>query len=145
MRKVLLVLTLLASVVAVASVAGGRWVLDQVLPAGVHAEPAPSPSAATASSHRVKLIAHVEPDDQPDGIIYHVTPTRAGRLAMGADLDAAWEQAVALGVPRRSSLRYQFLCHPLSLIARAKTTWDLEAWRPNVGQWRTMLAGCDPV
>jgi hypothetical protein len=75
---------------------------------------------------------------------YHVRPTRAGRAAVGDELDVAWRQAVALGVADSANLENQFYCHPLSIIARAKPSWDLEAWRPSIGLRRTMLAGCNP-
>ena len=75
---------------------------------------------------------------------YHVRPSRAGRAAVGDELDIAWRQAVDLGVADRANLEHQFRCHPLSIIARAKSSWDLETWRPNVGLSRTMLAGCNP-
>ncbi|MCH9816421.1 MAG: DUF2599 domain-containing protein, partial [Actinomycetia bacterium] len=75
---------------------------------------------------------------------YHVRPSKSGRAAVGDELDTAWRQAVAMGVADRANLEDQFRCHPLSVIARAKSSWDLETWRPNVGLSRTMLAGCNP-
>ena len=91
------------------------------------------------------FIASVVVDEAPDGTtVYHVRPTRAGRLADRSALDIAWTQAMAKGVPDRANLRQQFLCHPLSVIARAKPTWDLESWRPTVGGVRTILAACNP-
>lgn len=90
------------------------------------------------------FIAWVHPESVAEGTVFHVRPTRAGRLADRAELDLAWEQAVDQGVPNRATLRHQFLCHPLSVVARAKPTWDLESWRPDVGGLRTMLLACNP-
>ena len=93
----------------------------------------------------VKYIASVRTVDDSRGEIYRVRPARAGRTAGIEELRIAWRQAVRRGVPDRSGLRDQFLCHPLSIIARGKPTWDLESWRPSVGLSRTMLSGCNPA
>lgn len=89
-------------------------------------------------------IASVVTEQVGEGAVYRVRPTRAGRLADRAELSVAWRQAVRQGVPDRPGLRQQFLCHPLSVIARVKPTWDLETWRPTVGALRTMVAACNP-
>lgn len=131
---------LVCGLIAGAAIGGAAWVNAQ----------RPDPAAITQTGSKAKqdeppkYIATVTPEGVPEGTVYHVRPTRAGRLALGGDLDVAFEQAVKLGLPRQESLRHQFMCHPLSVIARAKSTWDLESWRPEVGQLRTMLAGCDP-
>ncbi|MDP4013793.1 MAG: DUF2599 domain-containing protein [Candidatus Nanopelagicales bacterium] len=90
------------------------------------------------------MIRSVTVTSTSEGVRYIVTPTRAGRLATSDSLGSAWQQAVAKGVPERPGLRQQFMCHPLSIVARAKPTWDLEDWRPTVGLTKTMLAGCNP-
>lgn len=130
MRKLLLL-----ALVLVAVVMGGRAVLDSMSEPGAAAESQRKPR---------QFVLLVTPEATPEGTVYHVRPTRAGRLAGRPQLDTAWRQAVSRGVPDRANLRQQFLCHPLSLVARAKPTWDLEAWRPAVGGVRTMLAACNP-
>ncbi len=134
MRKVLILL-LFAGIVATV----GRTLL-------VSTPPTEAASGRTAPhrADRTPYILTVSPAAVPEGTVYHVRPTRAGRLADRSELDTAWQQAVARGVPDRANLRQQFLCHPLSLVARAKPTWDLETWRPAVGGLRTMLAACNP-
>ncbi|MFN8124956.1 MAG: DUF2599 domain-containing protein [Candidatus Nanopelagicales bacterium] len=97
----------------------------------------------SAAPHRT-YIADVTAEQVPEGSVYHVRPTRSGRLADRDELSVAWRQAVHRGVPDQAGLRQQFLCHPLSVIARAKPTWDLETWRPTVGALRTMMAACNP-
>lgn len=92
----------------------------------------------------VRYIAAVQPVWDGRGTVFRVRPTRAGRTAGLEELRVAWRQVVRRGVPDRSGLRDQFLCHPLSIIARGKPTWDLETWRPSVGLSRTMLNGCNP-
>lgn len=93
----------------------------------------------------VEYIASVQKVWDGPGEVYRVRPTKAGRAAGLEELRIAWRQAVRRGVPDRAGLRDQFLCHPLSIIARGKPTWDLETWRPNVGLSRTMLSGCNPT
>lgn len=99
---------------------------------------------AKAGGSTPTYIRSVTPQQVAEGTVYAVRPTRAGRLADRGALDVAWTQAVARGVPNRDGLRQQFLCHPLSVVARAKPTWDLETWRPTVGGVRTMLQACNP-
>lgn len=89
-------------------------------------------------------ISSVTVTDTSFGPVYQVRPTRAGRIAGNPELRIAWRQAVAAGVPDRRGLHRQFLCHPMSIVARAKPTWDLESWRPTVGMVDTMLAACNP-
>ncbi len=135
--KKLLFLILVVGVVAL--VGRGFLVSDTPAPGGADADD----RAQTQRSTRA-FIASVTPEVVPEGTVYHVRPTRAGRLADRAELDLAWTQAVSRGVPDRTGLRQQFLCHPLSVVARAKPTWDLESWRPVVGGMRTMLQACNP-
>jgi hypothetical protein len=95
---------------------------------------------------RENYIANVQVLRVSAGTVYRVRPTRAGRLATPQALRTqAWRQAVRQGVPDRNGLQHQFLCHPYSIIARTKPTWDLESWRPTVGLTRTMLAACNPT
>ncbi len=135
--KKLLFLILLVGVVAL--VGRGFLVSDTPAPRGADADDRAKTQRSTPA-----FIASVTPEVVPEGTVYHVRPTRAGRLADRAELDLAWTQAVSRGVPDRAGLRQQFLCHPLSVVARAKPTWDLESWRPVVGGMRTMLQACNP-
>lgn len=97
-----------------------------------------------SSTDARRLIASVKVSTEKGVPRYHVRPTRAGRTAFGDDLDEAWRQTVAKGAPDQRGLKNQFLCHPMSIIARGKSTWDLESWRPAVGLRSTILAGCNP-
>ncbi len=103
-----------------------------------------SGDGARRGGEQPSYIAAVTRSWEADGEVYRVRPTRRGRLATPEELSVAWRQTVRKGVPDRTGLRQQFLCHPLSIIARGKPTWDLETWRPTVGLTRTVLAGCNP-
>ncbi len=103
-----------------------------------------SPSNGRKETRRTNYIASVSEVWENSGFVYRVRPTQAGRLADWSGIQQAWKQAVRKGVPNRPHLRQQFLCHPLSIVARGKSSWDLEAWRPEVGLQQTMLAACNP-
>lgn len=100
--------------------------------------------SASSSAPEPKYIASVSTSVENGSTRYHVRPTRAGRAALGEQIDVAWDQVVARGVPDRAGLRQQFMCHPLSFVARGKRTWDLETWRPTVGLKRTLTELCNP-
>ena len=91
-----------------------------------------------------RYVAKVSVVRETSGLTYRVTPTRDGRLVPEAALNEMWQQVTRRGVPDQANLRQQFRCHPLSMLARLKTSWDLESWRPAVGLANTMLAGCNP-
>ena len=140
-------LVFLVLVVAAVALLSRTYLVTDNQPGGRAQQPGkantePEPSAGRQDTRT--FIASVAVEHVPEGTVYHVRPTRAGRLADRSALDIAWTQATAKGVPSRANLRQQFLCHPLSVIARAKPTWDLESWRPAVGGVRTMLAACNP-
>ena len=103
-----------------------------------------SSSNGRKETERTSYIASVSEVWENSGLVYRVRPTQAGRLADWSGIQQAWKQAVRNGVPNRPHLRQQFLCHPLSIVARGKSSWDLEAWRPEVGLQQTMLAACNP-
>lgn len=141
--KKLLFLILVVGVVAVI----GRTMVNTTAPDADGKRGSGSTTSSSRSQNDVAdrdFISSVVADAEAEGTVYHVRPTRAGRLADRGELDIAWTQAVARGVPDQAGLRQQFLCHPLSVVARAKPTWDLESWRPAVGGIQTMLAACNP-
>ena len=104
----------------------------------------PDNDRSTSPEQRRRYVAKVSVVREGSGLTYRVTPTRQGRLVPETAMKAMWRQAVRLGVPNQPNLRQQFRCHPLSMIARFKPSWDLELWRPRVGLRNTMLAGCNP-
>ncbi|WP_375544643.1 MULTISPECIES: DUF2599 domain-containing protein [Brevibacterium] len=77
---------------------------------------------------------------------YIITPTVAGRAAPSAvHASTGWNEAVRKGVKKPTAgLKQQYVCHPMSKIARVKSTWNIEAWRPTVGLARTVAALCNP-
>lgn len=111
---------------------------------GTDSEQEGSDGSAAAPTRERKYIVSVTTSIENGATRYHVRPTRAGRAALGDQLDTAWDQAVGRGVPDLAGLRQQFMCHPLSFVARGKRSWDLESWRPTVGLKRTMLELCNP-
>lgn len=90
------------------------------------------------------FVARVQTTPDATGITYRVVPTRRGRSVSESELKIMWQEVVARGVPDQRNLQQQFRCHPLSIIARLKPSWNLESWRPQVGLRNTMLAGCNP-
>lgn len=142
---------LAAVAVVIALVIGARHLLDltvdiqagQATAAPWHNTPGPTPQSD--GSGTPEFIRSVTVSPMSEGTRYNVAPTRAGRLATGDALTFAGRQAVAKGVPDRPGLEQQFMCHPLSIVARAKPTWDLEDWRPTVGLTRTMMMACNPL
>lgn len=79
------------------------------------------------------------------GWIWKVKPTAAGRVAAEwIHISFGWPQAKSQGVPNYEKLFEQYLCHPLSQVARVKPTWNLDGWRPNVSMAATMAAACNP-
>ncbi|MCB0918749.1 MAG: DUF2599 domain-containing protein [Actinobacteria bacterium] len=118
--------------------------LDRRLEGADGLAPSTEPGPAITRESNKEFVARVTPETGYGGTIYHVRPTRAGRTMVGDQIEVAWSQAVAKGVPDTRSMYNQFKCHPLSVVARAKPTWDLESWRPNVGLTQTMLRACNP-
>ncbi|MGJ7562067.1 DUF2599 domain-containing protein [Brevibacterium casei] len=43
-----------------------------------------------------------------------------------------------------AGLKQQYVCHPMSKVARVKSTWNIEAWRPTAGLVKTAAALCKP-
>lgn len=91
------------------------------------------------------IIQSVYRTTERSGYTYHVRPTYFGRLANEAIHSGwGWPEAVSKGVPNRQGLKEQYVCHPLSIRARWKDTWNLDTWRPTVGLWNTLQAKCNP-
>ena len=78
------------------------------------------------------------------GVTYQVAPTAYGRIAPEAALWSTWKEAVKKGVPDRQNLQEQLICHPMTYLARIKSTWNVDTWRPTVGLARTIAAQCNP-
>ncbi len=92
------------------------------------------------------LISKVTPVRLSAGLSYQVYPTGWGRSApQYVHNGRGWEEAVSKGVPRRQGLYEQYTCHPWSAIARVKSSWNLDTWRPTVGFWKTVAAACNPI
>ncbi len=74
-----------------------------------------------------------------------ITPTACGRRTAATARSAAFNEAIrrgGRGAPDRRSLYWQFVCH--AEFAASKPTWDIEAWRPDVGLLATIVASCNP-
>ncbi len=81
----------------------------------------------------------------PEGKRLIVRPTTCGRRTAGRSPRAAFAEAIRRGgggAPDYRSLYWQFVCHVQ--YANDKPTWDLEAWRPDVGLAGTVAAQCNP-
>lgn len=78
-----------------------------------------------------------------------VYPTDIGRTATGAAArTGAWREVVAAASPAAdtAAMSDQFSCHwDFARIAEPhKSSWNLEAWRPDVGYAATVQAECNP-
>ena len=81
----------------------------------------------------------------PEGKRLIVRPTGCGRRTALRSPKPAFAEAIrrgGRGAPDYWSMYWQFLCH--AQYANSKPTWDLEAWRPDVGLAGTIAAGCNP-
>lgn len=65
------------------------------------------------------------------------------------DVQNAWDAVVDLFYPypgywtdNLNGMTDQYWCH--ANFAKNKNNWNLEPWRPDVGYWETVLAGCNP-
>lgn len=97
---------------------------------------------ALASGTPIQSVTRSTERNQPRWII---TPTALGRVIdPAAHETTGWREAVARGVANRTGLYQQFICHPMSGLARAKGTWNVEQWRPTVGLGNTLGALCNP-
>jgi hypothetical protein len=106
--------------------------LSGAAPAGAH-------TWCGAQIHRARWI------QQPQGMRLIVTPTSCGRRTAASSSAPAFAEAIrrgGRGAPHYRSLYFQFICH--ANFAADKPTWDLEAWRPDVGLAATILARCNP-
>ncbi len=115
-------------------------------------EPAASPSSAR-SSEAVSIPSGMAPARLIDDVEWvgrggeralKVTPATALRAELNRDVVAdAWRRVVrAVPAADTPGMRDQFVCH--AYFAPGKEAWYLEPARPDVGYWRTVLAGCNP-
>lgn len=83
--------------------------------------------------------------DTTQGARLRVNPSACGRRTAWLAPRSAFRAALALGgrpVARRRTLYAQFRCH--AVFAPAKTSWNLETWRPVVTPGRMVAALCNP-
>lgn len=111
----------------------------------------PSSPTRPSSQHTfAPLVSSARWVHEPEGYRLRVRPSIAGRnhawqavgQALSQALGAARPTPVRLSGAVRSSLREQLRCH--AVFAPRKPTWDLEAWRPDVGYAATVRARCNP-
>ncbi len=107
-----------------------------------------APAPTTAAYGGPALIDHVRWTSNSRGRALHVYPTEAGRTTNGTPARAAAWQEVIRASPEAdtASLRDQFNCHWdfARIVDPHKTSWDLEAWRPDVGYASVVAAQCNP-
>ncbi|RBY95320.1 hypothetical protein DQ237_14715 [Blastococcus sp. TF02-8] len=93
----------------------------------------------------ISIISSVSRVNNREGLTYAVRPTVFGRAAAEwIHASYGWSEAVSKGVPSRQGLKEQYVCHPMSQVARVKSSWNLDTWRPTVGLMRTLAAACNP-
>lgn len=107
-----------------------------------------APAVTTAAYAGPALVDRVRWTSNSKGRALHVYPTAAGRTANGASARAtAWQEVLRASDPAdTASLHDQFGCHWdfARIVDPHKTSWDLEAWRPDVGYAATVAAQCNP-
>ncbi|SJN25060.1 DUF2599 domain-containing protein [Luteococcus japonicus] len=132
-----------------ASPVTGQWVTDRGRLRAVAVDGKALNSAApvriTAPVGR-RLVSSVDRETWQGKPRWTITPSELGREAPLILLQIeGWAQARELGaIPESTSLRNQFVCHPASLVARSKPSWNIEAARNASNLWDTMAAGCNP-
>ena len=105
--------------------------------------------AAADTAPAPPYIDHTEWVHWADLSSLRVYPTAAGREATTDFVgpDEAWVEVLKLSpdadIP---GMRQQFVCHwKLAEFAQpGKTSWNLEPWRPMVGDKQMLAAGCNP-
>jgi Protein of unknown function (DUF2599) len=124
----------------------------RAIAATVAASSVPMVFAAAANADTTlppPYIDHVEWAKWGDLSSLRVYPTPAGRVASTdfVSPDAAWAEVLTLSpdadIP---GMRAQFICHwQLAEIAYpGKVSWNLEPWRPEVGENEMVSTGCNP-
>ncbi|MGZ4521732.1 MAG: DUF2599 domain-containing protein [Mycobacteriaceae bacterium] len=120
--------------------------------------PAPSVTPTTAARSSTPLatttvaappfIDHVAWTSDSKGRMLRVYPTASGRTATGdAALGQAWQEVLrAAPTSATASMADQFRCHWefARIVEPNKTSWNLEAWRLDVGYAATVQAACNP-
>lgn len=95
-----------------------------------------------AGVNLIKSVAKATDKGKPR---YLITPTVVGRAApVSALAYPGWKQAISKGVKPTTGLYRQYICHPMSQIARPKSSWNIEQWRPTVSLAATVAAACNP-
>jgi Protein of unknown function (DUF2599) len=90
-----------------------------------------------------------------NGYTLHVHPSGCGRATAALDPHTAFDQAIAKAThipqgqhkgwdPNPGSLFEQFECHARSGIALVKSSWNLDAWRPEVSWVTEIREKCNP-
>ncbi|MGZ4555497.1 MAG: DUF2599 domain-containing protein [Mycobacteriaceae bacterium] len=94
------------------------------------------------------FIDHVAWTSDSKGRMLRVYPTASGRTATGdAALGQAWQEVLrAAPTSATASMADQFRCHWefARIVEPNKTSWNLEAWRLDVGYAATVQAACNP-
>jgi Protein of unknown function (DUF2599) len=133
-------------VASCAGCGGGSTPPPQPMPTSLVSSTAGQLSAA--DPHRLVVTARWT--HSSIGYRLHVRPSRYGRrhaaphaaVALHQALAAAGASQVSLDSRELASLTDQLRCH--AVYASLKPWWNLEAWRPDVGYRRTVLALCNP-
>lgn len=108
------------------------------------------PPAVADTGALIDRVSWVSYDGLPTLRVY---PSAAGRVVAGdwgktaAQTEEAWREVLALAPGADTAgMRSQFLCHWnfAEFAQPGKTSWDLEPWRPAVGDSAMLLAGCNP-
>jgi hypothetical protein len=111
-----------------------------------------APASASPALPPPPYVDHVEWAKWGDLSSLRVFPTEAGRLAAGvfatdAQAEQAWAEVLTLSPDAAiPGMREQFVCHwEFAEVAEpGKISWNLEPWRPLVGEQEMLAAGCNP-
>lgn len=110
------------------------------------------PSAAATPVFTPPYVDHVKWAKWGDLSSLRVYPTKSGRElsgrpGTGPQADDAWAEVLTLAPDAAiPGMREQFICHWrfAELVEPGKTSWNLEPWRPEVGDQEMVAARCNP-
>lgn len=124
----------------------GRWSVDGDTIHPYSSEVTLTPDVEVQALLGKTLISKVTKDSYRSKPRWSIYPSALGRVTPVPILaQEGWKEVRAKGgVPDTLSLKNQYICHPMSELARAKPTWNIEAVRDASNMAKTLAAGCNP-
>lgn len=93
---------------------------------------------------RPDYLSRVQWFRRPQGWTLGVVPSTFGRATIFLARGKAWQEVQSkTRSTLNNSMYWQFVCHA-DYAPPWRASWNLDAWRPDVGYWRTVWAQCNP-